>query len=321
MPTTPPAEAGTAPAEVEALAAALLDRLHETQPLRVWSLIVTIFGDLVAPRGGEVWAGTLSDLLGLMRIDAAAVRAALSRLARDGWVERERQGRLSFYALSAAGRATFTPASQRIYRLAPDGGETRQVELRVVVLPETDGRSGLREAARKAGYGLLAPGVLLGTPASPPLDGPDFPQGAADGAVTLAASVLSGSDADLVARAFDLAPLAGRYQSFCRRYAPLAEALEAGQGGAEQGRLSPETAMVCRILLVHDYRRLILRDPMLPPALLPADWPGLAANRLAARLYGALRAPAEAWIAAHARGRDGALPPPDASEIRRFSAG
>lgn len=67
MPTTPPAEAGKAPAEVEALAGALLDRLHETQPLRVWSLIVTIFGDLVAPRGGEVWAGTLSDLLGLDR--------------------------------------------------------------------------------------------------------------------------------------------------------------------------------------------------------------------------------------------------------------
>lgn len=33
-------------------------------------------------------------------------------------------------------------------------------------------------------------------------------------------------------------------------------------------------AFTARILLIHHYRRVVLRDPLLPSALLPADWPG-----------------------------------------------
>lgn len=305
MPTTPPVEAGAAAEHVEAL----VERLHATQPLRVWSLIVTIFGDVVVPRGGEVWAGTLSDLLGLMRIDAPAVRAALSRLARDGWLDRVKVGRLSYCALSGEGRRAFGPALARVYRLAPAAGDDETPELRVLVLPEGDARAALRGAALAAGYGQLGPGILLGTPSSAELPG----NAAGNGIVTLAASLLSGSREELVERAFDLAPLAARYRAFVAAHAPLAEALSTGE------RLSGEAAIVARILLIHDYRRLILRDPLLPRALLPADWPGHAANALAARLYGALRPGAEAWIAAHARARDGAMPAADAAEPLRFT--
>jgi phenylacetic acid degradation operon negative regulatory protein len=306
MPTTPPVEAGAPAGHVEAL----VERLHATQPLRVWSLIVTIFGDVVVPRGGEVWAGTLSDLLGLMRIDAPAVRAALSRLARDGWLDRVKVGRLSYCALSDEGRRAFGPALARVYRRAP--GETpgdAPPELRVLVLPEGDARAALRGAALAAGYGQLGPGILLGTPSSAGLPG----DAAGNGIVTLRASLLSGSQEELVERAFDLAPLAARYRAFVAAHAPLAAALDEG------GRLSDEAAVVARILLIHDYRRLILRDPLLPRALLPADWPGHAANALAARLYAALRPGAEAWIAAHARSRDGAMPAAGAEEARRFA--
>lgn len=306
MPTTPPAEAGAAGGHV----AALVERLHANPPLRVWSLIVTIFGDVVAPRGGEVWAGTLSDLLGLMRIDAPAVRAALSRLARDGWLDRVKVGRLSYCALSGEGRRAFGPALARVYRLAPAAGDDETPpELRVLVLPEGDARAALRGAALAAGYGQLGPGILLGTPSSAELPG----SASGNGIVTLRASLLSGSREELVERAFDLAPLAARYRAFVAAHAPLAAAL------AEGGRLSDEAAIIARILLIHDYRRLILRDPLLPRALLPADWPGHAANALAARLYGALRPGAEAWIAAHARARDGAMPAADAAEPLRFT--
>jgi phenylacetic acid degradation operon negative regulatory protein len=308
MPTTPPVEAGAPAGQVEAL----VDRLHDNPPLRVWSLIVTIFGDVVAPRGGEVWAGTLSDLLGLMRIDAPAVRAALSRLARDGWLDRVKVGRLSYCALSEEGRRAFGPALARVYRLAPaEGTDETPPDLRVVILPEGDARAALRETALKAGYGLLAPGVLLGTPESPALADPSGP--ASGGIVTLAASVIGGSQAELVGRAFDLAPLADRYHAFVAAHATLDAALAAGH------RPSPGEAIVARILLIHDYRRLILRDPLLPRALLPADWPGHAANALAARVYAALRPAAEAWIAEHARGLDGALPFAGADETRRFT--
>jgi len=285
--------------------AARVARLHASQPLRVWSLIITVFGDMVAPRGGEIWAGTLSELLAGMRIDATAVRAALSRLARDGWLDRVKVGRLSYYRLSQEGRAAFGPALARVYRRRRETGDPA---LRLLILPEGDDRVTLREEGLKAGYGTLGPSVLLGTAASPALEG----AGAGE-VIRLGAEVLEGSPADLVARGFDLAPLAQRYRAFLAAHADLDAALEAG---AALGDLD---AAIARTLLIHDYRRLILRDPMLPAALLDPDWPGAAAADLTARLYARLRPGAERWIAAHARCRAGELPEPDPEERRRFS--
>jgi phenylacetic acid degradation operon negative regulatory protein len=51
-----------------------------------------------------------------------------------------------------------------------------------------------------------------------------------------------------------------------------------------------------RTLLIHAYRRVLLRDPLLPAALLPLDWPGAAAMRYAAISIGSLTAvPSGIW--------------------------
>lgn len=271
--------------------------------MRVWSLIVTIFGDTVAPRGGEVWAGTLQELLGAMRIDAPAVRAALSRLARDGWLDRIKVGRLSYYALSAEGRAAFGPALARVYRRNRPGASPR---LHLFVLPDGEGRNGLRDKALKSGYGALGASVLVGTSESVPL-------ASMNGAVLrLDAELAQGLPQDLVARAFDLAPLADRYRGFAADFTPLAEALEAGV------RLSDSEAMVARTLLIHSYRRLILRDPMLPDDWLPEAWPGDAARDLTLRIYTLLAPACEHWIARFARCRDGDMPGPELDDACRF---
>jgi phenylacetic acid degradation operon negative regulatory protein len=307
MPTTPPAEVGPAvvdDGDANVLVAGLVDRLHAHTPLRVWSLIVTIFGDTVAPRGGEIWAGTLQELLGAMRIDAAAVRAALSRLARDGWLDRIKVGRLSYYALSADGRAAFGPALARVYRRNRPGVSPR---LHLFVLPEGEGRNGVRDQALKSGYGSLGASVLVGTSESVPLFRSE------GGLLRLDAELAQGRPEELVARAFDLEPLAARYRAFVSDFTPLAEALEGGVS------LADHEAMVARTLLIHAYRRLILRDPVLPDEWLPDDWPGEAARALTARLYALLAPPCAGWIARSARCRDGELPPPDPEDGFRFS--
>ena len=83
-------------------------------------------------------------------------------------------------------------------------------------------------------------------------------------------------------------------------------------------QLDAAEAFRLRILLVHEYRRIILRDPLLPKAMLPADWPGFEARRLCRDLYRATLARSEAWLDAHGSAQDGALPPPDADFARRF---
>src|SRR5690606_5393321 len=91
--------------------------------------------------------------------------------------------------------------------------------------------------------------------------------------------------------------IADAYRDLVDAYAPLDSALA---GGAAPGPLS---AMAARALLIHDWRRIVLRDPGLPLALLPDGWPGEEARDRVARIYGRLREPSESWL------REAGLPP------------
>ena len=71
----------------------LVHRINDSKKLRVWSLIITYFGDAVVPRGGAVSARTVQQILARMGIESGAVRTAFSRLTNDGWVVREKIGR------------------------------------------------------------------------------------------------------------------------------------------------------------------------------------------------------------------------------------
>ena len=95
--------------------AALLDRFHTLKPVRAWSLIITLYGDAVVPRGGRLWLGSLTEIMDLFGIDAGHVRTAMSRLTSDGWLERRRIGRNSYYRLSSREEGSFAAATRRIY--------------------------------------------------------------------------------------------------------------------------------------------------------------------------------------------------------------
>src|ERR1700744_3547269 len=82
--------------------AAPLDRIIQQlkrEPSRTGSIVITFFGDAIAPRGGSVWLGTLLEFFEMLDIDGGVVRTAMSRLAADGWLERSKVGRNSFYRL------------------------------------------------------------------------------------------------------------------------------------------------------------------------------------------------------------------------------
>ena len=79
------------------------------------------------------------------------------------------------------------------------------------------------------------------------------------------------------------------------------------------GRGEPLTeadAFTARILLIHHYRRVVLRDPLLPTALLPVDWPGRAASELCGEIYRGLLRQSEQWLDQHATNENGPLPKP-----------
>ena len=294
--------------------APLLAGFAARQPVRTGSLVITVFGDAVLPRGGEVLLADLIALLASFSLNDSQVRTALSRLVADGWLEAERLGRRSLYRPTETGRHRFAEATRRIYGGPPPDW---QGDWHVVVLPAGAERGELGKDLGWLGFGSLSPGVMLHpTPDEASLASviADLPE-AARPLVIAGTTALPAPPAllpALVQRCWDLAALAGAYRGFLAAFAPLGDALAGGFAPA------PLPALLARLLLIHDYRRLILRDPMLPPALLPPDWIGREAYAAARRLYRALAPAAERWIDDHLYGRDGPLPAPGAAFRRRF---
>ena len=80
----------------------------------------------------------------------------------------------------------------------------------------------------------------------------------------------------------------------------------------------PRASFVIRSLLIHEYRRLHLRDPLLPARLLPAAWPGTQAATVCRDIYALVLSASELYLSSVAAQLDGPLPPPDGAMMQRF---
>lgn len=272
------------------------------EPSRTWSIVVTVFGDAIVPRGGTLWLGSLLDLFAGMEIGGGVVRTAMSRLAADGWLRRNRLGRNSFYSLTGEGRTRFAAAASRIYDAPPRRWDGR---FHLVIPADGADRDASRAVLEDAGFGDVGPGVWI-APLSSPLPA------AATGLMRMECAADVETARQLAARAWPLARTAAAYRRFLEAFAPLR------RWTAANGPLTDLDALIARILLVHEYRRLVLRDPLLPPALLPEAWPGTEARLLCAGIYQTLLPRSERWLDRHGRNEEGPLPQPSADLRRRF---
>jgi phenylacetic acid degradation operon negative regulatory protein len=279
----------------------IIDQLKR-EPSRTGSIVITVFGDAIVPRGGSVWLGTLLEFFDALDVDHGVVRTAMSRLAADGWLERNRVGRNSFYRLNEKGRQTFDTATRHIYD-PPPSDWTGRFEL--LLIGNGEDRDASRDALKNAGFGSPLPGVWV-APSGVPV-----PEQAA-GAIRLEVSAEDDSGRRLLGASWPLQRTADAYQKFIKTFEPLRAWIA---GGA---RLGEADAFTARILLIHHYRRVVLRDPLLPTALLPRDWPGRGARKLCGEIYRRLLPASEQWLDAHASNEGGPLPKPAAELARRF---
>ncbi len=145
-------------ANASSAAAELVARFRRQRPLRGGSLIVTIFGDSIMPRGGAVALGSLIALAAPFGLNERLVRTATARLAKDGWLEGHRAGKLSEYHLSRDGRGRFAEATRRIYS-DPDTEWSGRWTLVVLPPMRAAERKELREELVWRGVGELSANV------------------------------------------------------------------------------------------------------------------------------------------------------------------
>jgi phenylacetic acid degradation operon negative regulatory protein len=262
------------------------------EPSRTGSIVITVFGDAIVPRGGSVWLGTLLEFFESLDIESGVVRTAMSRLAADGWLTREKVGRNSYYRLADKGRQIFEAATRHIYD-PPPSDWTGRFEL--LLIGNGEDRDASREALKNAGFGSPVPGVWV-APSGVPI--PDE----ASRAIRLEVSAEDDSGRRLLAESWPLDRTADAYLKFMKTFEPLRSFIE------RREKLSDADAFTARILLIHHYRRVVLRDPLLPVALLPGEWPGRAARALCGEIYRRLLPASEQWLDRHGSNETGPLP-------------
>lgn len=291
-----------------------IERLLGCMSLRAKSLIVTVYGDAVLPHGGTAWLGSLIKLVEPFGLSERIVRTAVFRLSKDDWLSSNQIGRRSYYSLTESGRHRTEAVQWRIY------GALRRVwngEWCIVTITDLDAekRDVLRRELGWIGFGAVSSTVF----AHPSPDHEVVRQllqdlNVGDRVVVMRASSLSSTAAlrGLVQNCWDLDRLAADYHVFLENFRPVWRLVEGGQ------HLDPLSCFMIRILLAHDFRRIILRDPLLPDELLPTDWSGTASRLLCRNIYKATLDASERHLMSVLETAEGPLPEASAQFFERF---
>ena len=219
-------------------------------PMRVWSLLVTIFGDLAPdhPLDGP----TLSELMDKVGIRPEATRVALHRLRADGWIMSQKRGRISQYSLTPKGREDSDAARAKIY--GPP--ETAEKSAKFVLMRESTARL-------DAGtFASIAPRLFLCASETP-------------------------TPSDAMTLSIDDTPewLGAQFEptALVKSYRTLHDVLSKIDAEVTGGLHPLETATL-RVMIVHAWRRIVLKHPNLPRGVHSPEWRGHACRVLVTRL-------------------------------------
>lgn len=250
-------------------------RLTEPQHQRVWSVIVTVFGDLAQGPGDRLSGGALNRIIGPMGIRPEAIRVALHRLRKDGWLQSERNGRESRHFLTEFGRRQSAAVTPRIYTRQPRIAD----DWHVLIAGEASGMRTLDDLLLAENFISISRTVAIG---------PGRVPGECDDLLVFRADPVK------VPEWFRERLFPPELERACRTLLEDARAVEALLSTAP----APLEVAVLRTLVVHRWRRVVLRLPDLPPQYLPPDWPGEACRNAVFRLLDRLPRPSLAELEA-----------------------
>ncbi|GIE83570.1 PaaX family transcriptional regulator [Actinoplanes regularis] len=263
------------------------------------SALFDLYGDYLRTRGSRAPVAALVRLLAPLDIAAPAVRTAVSRMVRQGWLHPLRMTSGPGYLLTPKAARRLDEATARVYRIGRGGWDGR---FDLVLLH--DPPLARRETERLAflGYGPLSEQVWVAPRASDELDAVLQEAGAGYERFSAAHSAGSAGANAIVRKAWDLDRIGRSYQDFEAELQPVVKAVTV--------RSPDEEAYAARFRLVHAWRSFLFHDPQLPTPLLPPGWPGVHAAAFFDKHAARLRPAADRYVErclhpAHRSGRVG----------------
>jgi len=230
-------------------------------------------------RGGELPGPWLVRALGELGHATPAIRQTLYRMEGSKELTSRLDGRTKHYRLTPAARAEAQAGLAKIMEDDDEPWDGRWTLVHVAPAPdERVDRERLLEVARAEGFAPMGNGILLHPRdrAARLIEAAE--SSAARDLLEVFRGTRVGDDAprDVIARYWDLSALAKQYERFIARYQPLL---------SDKRAFEPRVAFALRFAVVFEFLETAWRDPKIVPALLPAAWPGVRAQRLARGLY------------------------------------
>lgn len=278
--------------------ATILKELQGGHSLKAWSVIITFFGDSVAPRGGAISTTTMQTVMATMGIGAGAVRTAFSRLAKDGWVTRQKVGRNTYYRLSETGQAPFSEAEAVIYAGPSNMARSNSVDW---VLVTCGPHQNNNDELYRNGIKINKDSYLFSDLSS-------RQKKALSDDRALISTVKSQALPQWVLDRVAPASVANSYMRLQEKADEI----------STDPPCDPLSALAVRTLLIHEWRRLLLRRDETNSSLLPEDWPYEDCRKSVSNLYQQISPAAEHWLDTQASGPDGSLMQSGVDTLQRF---
>lgn len=264
----PPAGHSTKKSSKPATASALAGPSDRLNPGSARSLLLTLLGEFVLPRGRPVWTATLVHVLVGAGIVEKSARQAIARAAATGWIEAHPVGRQTCWTLTERGRRVIEEGAQRVLSMSQRSTpwDGRWLVL-VTTAPEADRALKLKvtRALHWIGFGNPAPGLWVNPHSDREEEARQVLQLLDISASTFAfvgpSSQMGMADRQVVDRSWDLETVSVHYDQLLKRF----------------GRLRPNSAdasLFTYAQLVNEWQRIPFVDPGLPLVLLPQRWDG-----------------------------------------------
>jgi phenylacetic acid degradation operon negative regulatory protein len=252
------------------------------------SALFDLYGDYLRPRGGRAPVAALVKLLSPLGIAPPAVRTAVSRMVRQGWLHPLRLLSGPGYLLTPKAARRLDEAAARIYRTGRINWDGRFDLVLTRSTASRRERQRLDASLSFRGYGMLDEQTWVAPRAADDVDAVLAEAQVSYERFTAVHAAGTPGAAGVVGRAWNLAEIGRAYENFVAEQRPLVMAVNA--------RSTDEHAYATRFRLVHAWRAFLFRDPQLPPALLPEHWPGAGAATFFDRHATRLRPAADRYV-------------------------